>query len=44
LTTKAKLNGRELDALERHYYAKAYLSNAVTDNQIKIEIDASSGG
>jgi protein-tyrosine-phosphatase len=43
LTTKAKLNGRELDALERHNYAKAYLSNAITDNQIKIEIDDSSG-
>ena len=43
LTTKAKLNGRELDALERHTYAKAYLSNAITDNEIKIEIDDSSG-
>ena len=43
LTTKAKLNGRELDALERHDYAKAYLSNAIEENQIKIEIDATSG-
>jgi hypothetical protein len=43
LTTKAKINGRELSALERRDYAKAFLSNAVEDNQIKIEIDDSSG-
>lgn len=43
LTTKAKINGREFTALERKDFAKAFLSNAVVDNRIKIEIDDSSG-
>jgi hypothetical protein len=43
LTTKAKLNGRELDALQRRDFAKAFLSNAIVDNGIKIEVDDSSG-
>jgi len=43
LTTKAKLNGRELDALERKNFAEGYLSNSVEENQIKIEIDETSG-
>ena len=43
LTTKAKLNGRELSALERKDFAKGFLSNALTQNKIKIEIDDSSG-
>ncbi|MEX0598277.1 MAG: hypothetical protein WD512_17450, partial [Candidatus Paceibacterota bacterium] len=43
LTTKAKLNGRELSALERKDFAKGFLSNALTNNNIKIEIDDTSG-
>jgi hypothetical protein len=43
LTTKAKLNGRELSAIERKDFVKGFLSNAMTQNKIKIEIDDTSG-